>query len=62
METWCEFRLMIGKWSHSEITDDQFYAYLVNSTFEKEGDKRVADLFITQHDGGEWTHAIYHRL
>lgn len=61
MEGWSQFKAVIGQWSRFEITDDQFYQYLITSEFECAADRRVAALFITQHDGGEWTHSIYHR-
>jgi len=62
METWDQFKVKITEWSKLCITDDEFYCYLVTSTFEKAGDQRVAALFIKQHDNGEWSHAIYHRV
>ena len=60
MESWEEFRAVIHTWAVCEITDEQFYAYLIDSTFTA-ADRRVADIFIKQHDGGEWSHSIYHR-
>jgi len=62
METWSQFRVMIKAWSTLVVTDQEFYDYLVNSVFECAGDRRVANLFIKQHDNGEWSHAIYHRM
>lgn len=62
METWACFRERIQQWSKLQITDQQFYDYLINSTFECNADRRVADIFILQHDGGEWSHAVYHRM
>jgi hypothetical protein len=61
MQTWCHFREQISAWAKLQITDEQFYAYLVESTFECDSDKRVAAIFIKQHDNGEWSHPIYHR-
>lgn len=60
MQDWCQFREMIIKWSKLLISDQEFYDYLVNSEFDG-ANRRVADLFIKQHDGNEWTHSIYHR-
>lgn len=62
MQTWAEFRVQIQSWAKQEITDDEFYGYLTTSEFECDADRRVAAIFIRQHDGGEWTHAIYHRM
>jgi hypothetical protein len=62
MENWCSFRSMIGQWARLQISDDQFYDYLVTSEFEAAGDRRLADIYIARHDGGEWSHAIYHRM
>jgi hypothetical protein len=61
METWEQFRVVIRKWARFEITDDQFYTYLVVTIFAYDADRRLADIFIAQHDGGEWSHSIYHR-
>jgi hypothetical protein len=62
METWEQFRVVIGNWAKLRITDDEFYCYLTTSDFANPADRRVADIFITQHDHGEWSHAIYHRM
>jgi hypothetical protein len=62
METWSEFRSVISAWAKLEIDDAEFYRYLVCSEFENAADRRVANIFITQHDNGEWSHAIYHRM
>jgi hypothetical protein len=62
METWSELRKHICQWSHHEITDEEFYCYLRDSVFELDADRRVANIYIIQHDGGEWSHAIYHRM
>jgi hypothetical protein len=62
VETWTELREKIGQWSKLEITDDQFYCYLVSSIFDSAADARVVAIFIGQHDRGEWSHAIYHRM
>ena len=62
METWADLKVQIKAWSKLEITDDQFYCYLTTHSFELAADQRVVDLFIAQHDGGEWSHAIYHRM
>jgi len=62
METWDQFKEVIKDWATLTITDDEFYCYLKTSVFEKAADRRLADIFIKQHDGGEWSHAIYHRV
>jgi methionine synthase II (cobalamin-independent) len=62
METWSELRTQIRQWSRGEINDEEFYCYLRDSVFELEADRRVANLFIIQHDNGEWSHVIYHRM
>jgi hypothetical protein len=61
METWKELREKIGQWSRVDITDDEFYCYLINHVFDA-ADTRVVAIFIGQHDRGEWSHAIYHRM
>lgn len=61
METWDDFKCAIKKWSRLEIDDTEFYQYLITSEFNPI-DQRLVDVFILQHDGGEWTHAIYHRM
>lgn len=62
METWDNFKCMIKQWSRLEITDQEFYCYLLNSDFDCQADRRLANIFIKQHDGGEWNHPIYHRV
>lgn len=62
MQTWSQFRLIIKQWAGLEISDQEFYDYLIGSEFESAADQRVANIFIAQHDGGEWSHAIYHRM
>ena len=62
METWNELKQKITQWSKLEITDDEFHCYLINSVFDSAADQRVVDIFVKQHDNGEWTHAIYHRV
>jgi hypothetical protein len=62
METWEQFRCVIQAWARLEVTDATFYAYLTDTVFEDTADRRLADIFIKQHDGGEWSHAIYHRM
>ena len=61
METWASFRQHIKDWSKLVISDQDFYCYLINAQFEPP-DQRVADIFIRQHDNGEWSHVIYHRM
>ncbi len=62
MENWDQFKTVIKQWSRLEMTDGAFYKYLTDSVFENPADRVLADIFIKQHDGGEWSHAIYHRL
>lgn len=61
MEQWSHLKKQIQQWSKCQITDEEFYIYLTTHDFELDADKRVVALFVAQHDGGEWTHAIYHR-
>lgn len=62
METWEQFKVVITSWAVCDITDEEFYTYLVDAEFENPADRRLANIFIKQHDGGEWSHAIYHRM
>lgn len=62
METWNDLKAQIKLWSGCNITDDEFYNYLTMHDFELDADKRVVALFIAEHDGNEWSHAIYHRM
>lgn len=61
METWDTFKVKIKQWSKLTITDQEFYCYLITSQFTVI-DQRLVDIFIKQHDNGEWSHAIYHRM
>ena len=62
MESWPQLKEQIRQWSKCVTSDEDFYNYLKSSVFELDADRRVADLFIIEHDNGEWSHAIYHRV
>lgn len=60
MIKWDIFKDFITRWSKLQITDDEFYKFLTTAELSPP-DRRLADIFIKQHDCGEWSHDIYHR-
>ncbi len=58
--TWEEFKAKIRAWVHRELTDDAFIIWLRTSSFASEADQRVADVFIKQHDEGNWSASYHH--
>jgi hypothetical protein len=60
MGSWNFFKMVIRQWVQLVITDDEFYDYLRNTEFECAADRRVADLFIRQHDEDNWRASYHH--